>query len=359
MADLYKLVALEAACFSSDRLSKRSFRRYIQADHSALWVAEKTSESQLLGYGLIWCHRGTRLARLYSLAVSPEARGQGAGARLVSQLENVARERGRLYMRLEVAKLNHSAIRLYRQLGYRAFGEYHDYYQDHSDALRMQKRIRTVEAGALLRSAPWYSQTTDFTCGPASLMMAMASLAPEITCTQVLELDLWREATTIFMTSGLGGCHPFGLALAAQRRGFKTCVWVNSEQALFVDGVRSDQKKSVLIQVHDQFKQQCNEQGVELVYAEISADQVEAWLEENYAVLVLISTYRLDGKKAPHWVLVTGMDNLCFYLHDPDLYADDQMAIDRQHIPIARDDFSRMSTFGSSRLRTAVALRLP
>jgi len=34
------------------------------------------------------------------------------------------------------------------------------------------------------------------------------------------EINLWREATTIFMTSGHGGCHPIGLALAASAGNF-------------------------------------------------------------------------------------------------------------------------------------------
>ena len=74
--------------------------------------------------------------------------------------------------------------------------------------------------------------------------------------------------------------------------------------------------------------------------------------------MILISTYRLDGKKSPHWVTVTTIDEFCFYVHDPDL--DDkqhQRPIDCQYLPLARDDFEKMSSFGSGRLRTAVTLR--
>ena len=73
-------------------------------------------------------------------------------------------------------------------------------------------------------------------------------------------------------------------------------------------------------------------------------------------MLVLISSYRLDGKKAPHWVMVTDMDDDCFYVHDPDI-ADDQQPLDCQYLPIARDDFEKMSAFGSGRLRTALAIQ--
>ncbi|MEI8641673.1 N-acetyltransferase [Pseudoalteromonas sp. Hal099] len=91
-----------------------------------------------------WCgaHKGTRLARLYSLAVIPTVQGKGIAKMLLAALEKQTSERGRIYLRLEVAVNNESAIGLYKSMGYRVFGQYSDYYDDHSDALRMQKNIR-------------------------------------------------------------------------------------------------------------------------------------------------------------------------------------------------------------------------
>lgn len=357
ISDVDTLVELEACCFSSDRLSRRSFRHHVNAKHSELAVALDSHTHQLLGYALTFLHRGTRLARLYSLAVHPEARGRGIAQQLLQHQESVACDHGRLFMRLEVAKNNASAIKLYEASGYRIFGEYCDYYEDHSDALRMQKQIHHVPTSAISRYTPWYQQTTEFTCGPASLMMAMASLNKTSRCTQPLELDIWREATTIFMTSGHGGCHPFGLALAAKRRGFDASVWVNTNQALFVEGVRTDNKKRVMALVHGQLLEQCAEKGVSINYSAITQQQVEQWITRGWALLVLISTYRMDGKKTPHWVVITGVDEHCFYVHDPDLDEQHQHAIDCQHIPIARADFEKMCSFGANRLRSAVAIK--
>lgn len=359
LEDLEALVAIEQACFSQDRLSKRSLRRWIQSKHSVFLVIEQAQAQQtaLVGYGLVWCHRGTRLARLYSLALLSSLRGHGLAKKLLLELEKRTAERGRLFMRLEVAKNNQAAIGLYESLGYRTFGEYSDYYDDHTDALRMQKTIRQMSEQQIQRATPWYQQTTEFTCGPAALMMAMASLENRVALSQPLELDIWREATTIFMTSGHGGCHPVGLALAARARGFEAIATLNTHQPLFVDGVRSDKKKQILDVVHQQFLEKAATQGVNIVYQEISQQQVADWLQQGYAVLILISTFRLDGKKAPHWVTITGIDDACFYVHDPDLDDKAQRAIDCQHLPLARQDFDRMSAFGSGRLRTAVAIR--
>ncbi|HAJ44136.1 MAG TPA: ribosomal-protein-alanine acetyltransferase, partial [Alcanivorax sp.] len=52
-------------------------------------------------------------------------------------------------------------------------------------------------------------------------------------------------------------------------------------------------------------------------------------LQDGEVAIVLISTWRLDGRKAPHWVVVSGADRECFYIHDPDP-ADDQVPLDCQ-----------------------------
>jgi hypothetical protein len=310
----------------------------------------------VIAYGLVWCHKGTRLARLYSLAVLTQHRGKGIAEGLLTRLEDAAAERGHIYMRLEVSKNNSAAIKLYERLDYRIFDEYSDYYEDHSDALRMQKGIHQLNPDNMKNPVPWYQQTTDFTCGPAALMMALASQKAEFEPNQELELDIWRQATSIFMTSGHGGTHPFGLALAASDRGFCVELLINTRTTPFLDGVRSSDKKAILEVVHEQFKQRVESRAdIELRYQDTSQDQVASWLKNGYAVLVLISTYRLDGKKAPHWVTVTHIDEHCLYVHDPD--CDDQRAIDCQHVPIARNDFDKMSSFGANKLRTSIAIK--
>lgn len=352
--DLAALHSLEVASFDSDRLSRRRLRHWIQASNRVFLVAEVSGN--VLAYGLVLLHRGTRLARLYSIAVATSARGMGLGRTLLQALEAGAAAQGRLFMRLEVAHDNHGAIALYESMGYVSFGIYSNYYEDNRDALRMQKRIRSVEQAPRYRPIPWYQQTTEFSCGPASLMMAMASLDPGIELKQQLELDLWREATTVFMTSGHGGCHPIGLALAAARRGFNAEVLLNQEGPLFVESVRDENKRHIISLVHNQFVERAKQHQVALHYRDVSQDDIQEWLDQGAGVLVLISTYRMNSRKAPHWVSVSAMDDICLYVHDPDPDGE-QNALDCQYMPIARADFDKMSAFGRERLRTAVVIR--
>ncbi|MEY3758625.1 MAG: hypothetical protein RIR39_116 [Pseudomonadota bacterium] len=354
LTDIDALVALETACFETDRLSRRSFKHWLAADHRALLVAE--IEKIVAGYILIIYHPGTRLARIYSIAISPQYRGLGLAKQLMAAGEQAANENGRLYLRLEVSVDNTSAIKLYETQGYQKFGIYRDYYQDHKDALRYQKRIRRYRDTLQYRSVHWLRQTTPFTCGPAALMMAMHGINRAYQPSQEEEINLWREATTIFMTSGHGGCHPIGLALAAKRRQFSVEVWINKTTTLFIDGVRNEEKKQIVELVDTCFKRQAAEQGITLHFANITQNELIAAFKAGAIPVILISTFLLDRKKAPHWVVMSGFDDDCLYMHDPDPDDGRQSEIDCQFIPIAREDFDRMSCFGKNRLRTAVII---
>ena len=108
------------------------------------------------------------------------------------------------------------------------------YYEDDVAAVRMEKSLAPPPDPSLMR-VPYYAQTLDFTCGPAAIMMAMHALDRAMPLDQTSEIRLWRELTTVFMTSGLGGCSPEGLALAAQRRGFHVELFLGDRGVMFID----------------------------------------------------------------------------------------------------------------------------
>ncbi len=355
--DLDALLELENRAFATDRLSRRSMRHWIKNEGCDFLVA--LLADQLVGYILIIYHRGTRLARMYSIAVDESQRGKGIARKLITAGEQHASEGGHFFLRLEVGAENHAAIRLYESLGYQSFGIYHDYYEDHTDAIRMQKRIRRFKATAQHTGMTWIRQTTPFTCGPAALMMAMQALSDSYIPSQEEEIRLWREATTIFMTSGHGGCHPVGLALAARARGFDVEVWLNKKGPLFVDSVRDANKKRVIELVHQDYVQAARQRQIPLHPTSVTQVELVRALDAGKIPLILISTFRMDGKKSPHWVAVSGYDEDCLYVHDPDPSEGSQSALDCQYLPIAREDFDKISLFGQSRLRTCVIVSAP
>lgn len=132
-------MALEQRAFARDRLSRRQWRHHIGNPQAALLVCVEAGA--LLGDALMLFRRGSGVARLYSLAVAPVARGRGIGGALLRAGERMARVRGAERVRLEVRKDNPVAIALYERHGYRRFGERPGYYADGMDAWRYEKRL--------------------------------------------------------------------------------------------------------------------------------------------------------------------------------------------------------------------------
>jgi ribosomal protein S18 acetylase RimI-like enzyme/predicted double-glycine peptidase len=358
-SDLRDLLRIENSSFDSDRISSRSFRHLITRGKASTLVAIDSSDGHLLGYILTLFHAGTSLGRIYSLATEPAARGRGVGRALMAAAEADAVEHGCASLRLEVREDNHGAHELYRSLGYRQFAIVTDYYEDHEDALRFQKVL-----SPLLRSdwgpVPYYRQTLDFTCGPASLIMAMQALDPQLEADRALELRIWREATTIFMTSGHGGCGPYGLALSAHRRRFGVEVYVSEQVPLFLDSVRSQEKKEVMRLVQEEMLQELAEEGVVVSDQRLAVDELKQRFEAGAMLLVLISSYRIYQEKFPHWVAISGFDERFIYLHDP--YVDEEVGkteTDCVNLPIRHDEFERMARYGKSNQRATLILLPP
>lgn len=354
LEDLDALVALEQAAFDIDRISRRQFRYLLTRGHAATLVAEDPAGEGLLGYVMLLFSRGTSLARLYSIAVSAQTRGQGLGRRLVEAAEDEARRHERSDLRLEVRRDNAASLALFRGLGYRDLGTIDDYYEDHMDALRLQKSLAPGPDPALVR-APYYAQTLEFTCGPAALMMAMRAVDPDLKLDRRLELRLWRDATTIFMTSGHGGCGPYGLALAAAHRGYEVELLVRDRGVAFADSVRSAEKKAVMQLVQEEMIEELHQRGVPVVHGPVNVAQLEARFAAGGVPVVLISSVRLYAERFPHWVTVTGFDERFVYVHDPFVDTEQgERALDSVNMPIARADFERMARYGRAGLQAAV-----
>jgi ribosomal protein S18 acetylase RimI-like enzyme len=139
-SDLAELVALEQAVFTTDKLSRRSFRHFVGSPHASLIVAEEGGK--FAGYVLVLYPPHSKAARLYSIAIAPHIAGRGVGPKLLAAAEEAAKRRRRRAMRLEVHEHNTRAIARYEKSGYRLFGRHHDYYDDHGDALRFEKTLR-------------------------------------------------------------------------------------------------------------------------------------------------------------------------------------------------------------------------
>lgn len=357
LQDLSALVNIEDRCFTGDRLSRRSFRHLLTEGNAVTIVEEE--RGRMRGYAMVLFNTGTSLARLYSLAVDPDFQGRGIGRALLNAAEGSALEHDCITMRLEIRRDNLAGIALYKAAGYRKFGDHPNYYEDGMDALRFEKQLVPPLKPDRVK-VPYYAQTLDFTCGPAALLMAMATLNNDVRLDRRTELRIWRESTTIFMTSGHGGCDPYGLALAAYKRGFDVEIYVHDAGPMFLDSVRNPEKKEVMRIVQEDFLDQLEHLPVAVHYGALGVEEMQQKFAEGWVPIVLISSYRIYHEKFPHWVVVTGFDERFIYVHDPFVdYEAGSSPTDRINMPILKKDFARMARYGKAGQKAALIVRRP
>lgn len=360
--DIDDLAALESRCFSTDRLSRRSLRDLMRSPTAILLVAElggrPDSIASVIGDALVLFRKGTAAARLYSIAVAPEARGVGAAARLLESCERLAYEAGRIQLRLEVGVANVAARALYRRAGYREIASLPAYYEDGSDALRMTKLLRPLGHGP--DAPPYYEQTTDFTCGPACLMMALAHFVPGYAPDPLDEVRLWREATMIFMSSGLGGCGPYGMAVALAGRGLAVEIHVSRAGDLLLQTVASEEKRRVMRLAQQDFRKRAQQLGIPVRHRRCSVAALARRLRGGALATLLISGNRMFAKRVPHWVLAYAADDDHVMIHDPWVEGERlESATDAVAIPIPFAELDRMWHWGKSGLRAMVLVEGP
>jgi len=354
-AHLDALVALEQQAFSTDRISRRSFAAFLASPRDAVIVAEV--DGRLAGYALLLFRQGTAVARLYSIAVAPHAGGRRIGATLLQAAEQAALERGASRLRLEVHEANAAAIALYRKAGYREFGRHAHYYEDKGHALRFEKRLVPILHG-LKAPPPYFHQTTEFTCGPACIMMALAWADPSFRPSPALEFELWREATTIFTTSGPGGCEPYGMAVTLKRHGLAPELHASHGGPYFLDTVGAEDKRRVMRVAQEAYRREAVALKIPIHLAPLGESALMEALDGGAAAIVLVAGYRMVRRNVPHWVFAFGREGRHILLHDPSAARDDEgraEAAETYAIPTA--EFDRMTRFGRDDLRAAILIR--
>ncbi|MBC7282853.1 peptidase C39 family protein [Hoeflea sp.] len=354
VSDIDALETIENAVFASDRISRRSFRTLIDRPTAETLVIE--AEGELRGYAMILFRAGAALARLYSLAVLPGQVGKGYGRALLAAAEKAAMDHDRILLRLEVREDNATAITLYKNASYRRIGRVADYYADGMAALRFEKLLRGPDTPS--GNTPFYEQSTDFTCGSACLLMALARFRSPEFLDPVWEIRLWREATTVFMLSGPGGCEPFGLAMVAREHGLEPEVWCSTGEMLFLETVRDPEKRRVMELAQTDFRARVTSAGTPVHLEAFTLDWLRARLAEGHVAIILVSGYLMMGKKVPHWVLAHGDDGRHIFVHDP--WVEDEVGetvADAADIPVPYAVFDRIARFGRSGLRAAVLIK--
>lgn len=142
LADCEAMLAIENACFKSDRIPKRQMRYLLTQAKAINLVLEQ--DGNILGCCICLLPAKPRPARLYSLAVEPQAQGKGFASHLLKHLFAQLEKKKYRCCRLEVRASDRATQRLYERFGFEKIAETLEYYEDGESAVKMQAQIQSV-----------------------------------------------------------------------------------------------------------------------------------------------------------------------------------------------------------------------
>lgn len=151
--DVAALTELDRVCFpAADRFPRRTWRHLLGAaarNRSCVAIVAERAGT-VIGSAAILLRRDSAVARIYTLAVDPAARGLGLGRRLIAEVLARAPRRCNT-VSLEVRTTNAGALALYGSLSMEHAADLSAYYADYADAVRLRGPLTKVLAAARRR----------------------------------------------------------------------------------------------------------------------------------------------------------------------------------------------------------------
>ncbi len=202
------------------------------------------------------------------------------------------------------------------------------------------------------RALPYMRQTTDFTCGPVALQLALCGLGLQDQPDRAEEMRMWRQATTV------AGCDPLGLALAAADRGAVPEVLLSTERPILLELCRTDEERDLRRFIQSGFRADLADRGIAVETAAFDLDRLRAVLADGGIALVLIEQLGMHAEPSPHWITVHSVDGDIFYANDPWTDADlGETYLDALDLPLPAATLDRLAWYGAPSYRSMVVLR--
>ena len=136
--DLPNIIKLEETFDVGDRASKESYKRLLKSE--SVWVLE--NNKTIVGSAIVLVRANSRTARLYSVTVVENLRGQGLGKKIINEIVDKLKNLNYDKLSLEVKESNFNAQKLYESLGFEFIKSIENYYADSSAAKRYVKSLK-------------------------------------------------------------------------------------------------------------------------------------------------------------------------------------------------------------------------
>ncbi|MFG2227908.1 peptidase C39 family protein [Streptomyces sp. NPDC048644] len=204
---------------------------------------------------------------------------------------------------------------------------------------------------------PYYGQTTHFTCGAVTALVAQAhaGVLPRESLDRQAELRLWREATNF------PACEPVGLGVAVRRTwpSSPVTVHLDADGPVLLDHCQGDEHewRALLQRVS---RTDAGQVGVPIDAGRLSMTSLRRAIDGGQHALLLLSLAGMQGFDVPHWVLCHGAVPDAIVIEDPWANAaTGDTWVDAHLLPVPDASLDAMSIVSADRFRGAVIIGRP
>ena len=168
---------------------------------------------------------------------------------------------------------------------------------------------------------PYYAQSSDFTCGPACVLMIFKFFVPRLKLNRTLEFEVWRQCNMI----GVRGADPFGISVPLLDAGYKVHLVTQRKRMIDHDLWRrrlreysftpEDMRLAVFGITEN--RKRAMDRGLTVEYSRLTVERVNRSCSEGFVPIALVHMGVVHQLDIPHWVVVTdaGVDHVVF--NDP------------------------------------------
>jgi hypothetical protein len=169
-------------------------------------------------------------------------------------------------------------------------------------------------------NVPYYAQSSEFSCGPACVLMVMKHFDSSIKMGRELEFEVWRQCNMI----GIKGADPYGLSvplidagyevrlITERRRTFDYKPWERRLRRLF-----SSEEIELSFFGMSENRRRATNRHLPVTYSRpVVADVIRA-VREGLVPITLVHMGVIHSLNIPHWVVVADADEQRVVFNDP------------------------------------------
>jgi len=190
------------------------------------------------------------------------------------------------------------------------------------------------------RDIPYYAQTAEFSCGPASVLMVLKFFDPHFELDRSREFEAWRQCNMI----GVRGADPFGLSVPLLDAGHEVHLWTERRQMVdpplwkrrLLEHGFSPADADLAIFGMGENRKRALERGVTVGYGPVTVERIAAFCQEGFVPIALVHMGVVHQFDIPHWVVVADAGAQQVTFNDP------YPPKGRKDLCVSREEFQRM-----------------